>query len=239
MRKTFLFVETDSRVKPSSGSEFEKTLNTILSRGVVVITPVMVGSGVILGDTIITSLFLVGNFSLVSIWLSKGKKMPAFVAGRDEKNNLAKLRPADIGRRENPDHVFGELARELISHKLTLAGPRAVGDPLLVLNSRSGLPKVKVAAMFYGVYVDERWENSWKINSNAPVGLMGSGIWDEDGRFTGVSLAARVPTLEHLRKVATRAIASKSNKEVSPPRHIGHPVYAVPANVVLDFVETK
>ncbi|MBI2475737.1 MAG: hypothetical protein HYV67_00660 [Candidatus Taylorbacteria bacterium] len=239
MRKTFLFVETDSKVEPPSDGELGKTVKNILSRGVVVKTPVMIGLGVILGDNIITSLFLVGNFSLVSIWFSKGKKTSAFVVGRDEKNNLAKLRLADIKSKESPDSIFGKLNKELISHKLVPAGPRAIGDPLFVANSRSGVLKVKVAAMFYGVYVDERWENSWRINSNAPVGLMGSGIWDEEGQFMGVSLASRVPSLENLRKVVAQAIARKRNKELPQSSYIGDPVYAAPANAVLDFVETK
>ena len=240
MRKAFLFVETDSTVEPSPGSELTDTANIILLRGVVVITPAMIGSGVILWDTIITSLFLVGNFSKVSILLSRGKKMPAFVTGRDEKNNLAKLRPACIESRDSPSNTFGTLARELMPHKLDEAGPRAIGDPLLVLNSKTGIPKVKVAAMFYNVWVGTRWENAWEIDSGAPRGLMGSGIWNEDGKFAGVSLATRIPTPMYLRETAAKAIAGKSSDKVVPPRYISsHPVYASPAKAVLDFVETK
>ncbi len=240
MRKTFLFVETQAQVVPGSDSRLKNTVNMILSRAVVVRTPEMVGSGVILGEVIITSLFLVGNFTEVKILLSKGKEMPAFVTARDTGNNLAKLAPAELTRSVSSDGtLLGAIVRELVSYKLAKAGPLAIGDPLLVSNSRSGTPAIKVAAMFYSVRVNERWENTLNVDSTRPSGLMGSGIWNIDGQFVGVSLAARVPPGEDLQETADRAIV-KTKQGNTPLIRIETPrIYGSPASTVLDFVETK
>ena len=217
MNRAFLFIETDCVVEPALNDHMSATLDTIMAREVVVKTPDMVGSGVILGDAIITSLFLVANFSIVDITFQGSKKMPAFVTSRDQRRNLAKLRPTEL---ETTGSLFDLLLKKLAAQKLTPAGPRAIGEALLVANSRSGVPKVKVAGMCYGMRVSERWENNWRIDSTAPRGLMGSGVWDDDGRFVGVSLASRIPLGER----ATKSVEL---------------VYGAPASEVLDFTETK
>lgn len=234
MKDTFVFIETGARVDPDLCKEYQDTMQHILAREVIVKTPDMTGSGVVLRDTIITSLFLVRNFSEVSIRFTEGKKMPAFVTSRDERSNLAKLRPACLESMESPNSIFGSLTRKLSSRKLDISGPQKIGAPLFVLNSRSGVPHIKVAAMFYRVRVGERWENSWKIDPLCSHGLMGSALWDECGKLTGVSLAARAPLPNDLEE-ASRI----TSRKVRVAKLEGPRMYAAPANAVLDFAETN
>ena len=93
MQKAFLFVETTARVVPEGDTVLRQLVEKILSHAVIVRAPTMAGGGVILADSIITSLFLVGAYTMVTVCFFRGQSMKAVVVGRDEENHLAKLKP--------------------------------------------------------------------------------------------------------------------------------------------------
>src|SRR5271155_845030 len=92
MQKAFVFVSSNVEVAPQGDNELQQVVQSIVSRALVVETPDFVGAAVMIGNTIITSLFLVRNYTMVNIRFGDGDRAQALVTARDEQNNLAKLR---------------------------------------------------------------------------------------------------------------------------------------------------
>lgn len=217
MNKVFLFARTDAVVVPEgdTSSGLREAVATALDRTVTVQTPEMVGAGAILGDRIITSLLLVANFLEVTVRFFRGKSMRAFVARKDPERNLAELLPITRALSSSDRCPLAST----VNPKSGETGE--VGHPLLVVDVVSDAPSVQVAATLYGVRVCERLAESWRIRSNAPRGLIGGAVWDLEGRLIGLAVGERISPPE------------SSTKRDLPS------VYALPAEQVMHFVETR
>lgn len=216
MKKAFLFARTNAVVEPERGDRSRTALavETALDRTVIVTTPVMVGAGAIVGDRVVTSRFLVANFREVAIRFRRGKKMAAFVARRDTCDNLAELLPSSrilsTGRHESlcssPEPCIGEV--------------RELGEILLTPNVSIGVPLIHVAGTLYVTILGERFEDRWKINPNAPRGVIGGAVWNINGELVGLAIGEKVPPKN------------------DPTERGFRSVYALPAHAVMDFVES-
>lgn len=217
MNKAFLFARTDVVVAHDDEdfSDVEPTVTTALDRTVIVTTPAITGAGAIVGDKVVTSLLLVANYKQVSIRFCRGKKMSAFVTRRDQKRNLAELLPSS---RILSVHHHTPLAS---TKNPKPGGAMSVGEPLLVVDVAIGVPSVRVASTLYGTTLAERFEEKWRINSHAPRGVIGGGVWDIEGKFAGLAIGERI----------------------SPPndmtRRLFPSVYALPGVEVMNFVESS
>jgi len=223
MQKAFLFVSTNVEVAPADDCELRQVVQAIVSRALVVETPDFVGAAVMIGNTIITSLFLVRNFTMVNLRFGDGDRVPAFVTARDEQNNLAKLREATLaGTHEESHKASGD--------QLKIAGLRDIGSPLLTTNTASGRPVVSVAGMSYVTHLCERKEEMWRIDHGSPRGIMGSGVWNDSGEFLGLSIGQKIPSPFEKSHLEDSGNLADSAQKL--PR-----VYALPAEAVLDFAE--
>lgn len=212
MRKAFVFVPHVNEVDPSEDSDVAKTVETIIERTVMVVTDECVGEAVVVAGKIITSLFLVRNYRMVKVILSRCRVAHATVARRDELNHIAELKPASLV--QNDPHLRLPSGEANVSR-----GPIGEhGAPLLTPEVRSGTTVVIVAGMRYVIKVCERREeDAWKVRQQLPAGLVGGGIWNLDGEFVGLSLATKV---------------SYSRQETDM-------LLALPAEEVLNFAETS
>lgn len=230
MREAFLFVKTDTSVEPGG----DVNLATLFDRTVTVMTADMIGSAVIVGDKLVTSLLLVGTAQRVDIRLHRGKKMPAFVSRRNHQWNLAELTPADR-LLSSPGVRHAPLAT---SPNPPIARRREIGSPILVADTVTGSPKVLVAGNLYNTRVAGRWEDSWKIEPHRPAGIIGGAAWTDSGEFMGVAIGQKhMPPDELLRighSVAVKATDRRDPTEDKRPR-----VYVVSAEHVMEFVETS
>ena len=217
MKRLFLFAKTDAVVMPDSKSraKFARAVQGARDRAVIVQTSIMTGAGAIVGDKVITSLFLVANVTEVLIRFARGKRMPAFVTRKDYVHNLAELVPSSralsYGGHESlassPDPKVGEI--------------KEIGSPLLVVDVGSGVPVVNVAGTRYVTSLAERFEERLKINPNAPRGLIGGAVWDVNGKFMGLTIGEKVPPAN-----------DPTNPEFPS-------VYALPSGEVMEFVESN
>lgn len=243
MKTALLFVETCSEILPEcrfGERQFKRVIRDIKARSVVVRTPTQIGGGVVIGESIITSNFLVGNYGEDSVLLSVGKKMPAFVVQRDPVNNLAKLAPACALGTGNDTDNFSKLAKSL-TRKVFPSPPLAIGDTLVVSNCKTGVPHVHLASMEYSTRLGAYFEEKWKIDGNAPRGLLGNAVWDTEGNLKGLALGAMIPPPAELLE-GTRMFASderEAMRKFSNRFHEDVKTYALPASLVLDFVETN
>lgn len=230
MREAFLFVKTDTSVEPGGNVE----LATLFDRTVTVMTADMIGSAVIVGDKLVTSLFLVGTAQRVDIRFHRGKKMPAFVSRRDHEWNLAELTPANrflssSGTRHAP------LAS---SPNPPIARRREIGSPILVADTVTGIPKVLVAGNLYNTRVAGRWEDSWKIEAHRPAGIIGGAAWSDSGEFMGVAIGQKRMPPDELRRIGCVA-AGVPNDQYDSAEDERPRVYVVSAEHVMEFVETS
>jgi hypothetical protein len=227
MQKAFLFVSTNVEVAPEGDRELQEVVQSIMKRALVVETPDLLGAAVMIGNTIITSLFLVRNFTMVNIHFGDGDWSPALVTAVDEKNHIAKLQEAALTRTHNelrngPPRISGD--------RFKIAGLRDIGSPLFTTNTASGKPVVSVAGMSYVTHLCERKEEMWRIDNGSPRGIMGSGVWNDSGEFLGLSIGQKIPSpLEQSQLEEFDNLAGPVQKL---PR-----VYALPAEAVLDFAE--
>jgi S1-C subfamily serine protease len=227
MQKAFLFVSTTVEVAPEGDIELQAVVQSIMNRALVVETPDFVGAAVMIGNTIITSLFLVRNFTTVTLRFRDGDYAPAVVTAKDETNHLAKLEEATLTRthersRNGPPKRSGD--------QFKIARLRAIGSPLFTTNTASGRPVVSVAGMSYVTHLCERKAEMWRIDHGSPRGIMGSGVWNESGEFLGLSLGQKIPSpFEPSQLENSDGLAGPLQKL---PR-----VYALPAEAVLDFAE--
>ena len=140
--------------------------------------------------------------------------MWACVIRKDSERNLAELLPSSRALSTNHPPLISSADPELGT-----AGE--IGSPLLVVDVGSGVPSVRVAGMRYVTRVGELFQQSWKINPQAPRGLIGGGVWDVDGKFMGVAIGEKVP--------------SPFEQDTQPDKS----VYALPAEQALDFAESN
>jgi len=227
MQKAFLFVSTNVEVAPEGDSELREVVQSIVRRALVVETPDFVGAAVMIGNTIITSLFLVRNFTMVNIRFGDGDRAQAMVTAKDEKNNIAKLQEAALiqthgGLRKGPHKVSRD--------QLKIAEFRDIGSPLLTTNTASGKPVVSVAGMSYVTHLCERKEEMWRIDHGSPRGIMGSGVWNESGEFLGLSIGQKIPS--PFEQSHFEDLGNLADPVQKLPR-----VYALPAEAILDFAE--
>jgi S1-C subfamily serine protease len=223
MQKAFLFVSSNVEVAPEGGSELQQVVQAIVSRALVVETPDFVGAAVMIGNTIITSLFLVRNYTMVTIRFGDGDRTQALVTAKDEQNNIAKLRETTLAK------THGE-PRKASGDPLKIAKLRDIGSPLLTTNTASGRPVVSVAGMSYVTHLCERKEEMWRIDHGSPRGIMGSGVWNDSGEFLGLSIGQKIPSpFEQSHFEDSGNLADSAQKL---PR-----VYALPAEAVFDFAE--
>jgi S1-C subfamily serine protease len=227
MQKAFLFVSTDVEVAPDGDNELQQVVQSIVSMALVVETPDFIGAAVMIGKTIITSLFLVRNFTMVNIRYGDGNRAQALVTAKDEKNNIAKLQEAALA----PNHKESRKGRRKASgEQLKIARLRDIGSPLLTTNTASGRPVVSVAGMSYVTHLCERKEEMWRIDHGSPRGIMGSGVWNDSGEFLGLSIGQKIAS-------------PYDPSHFENPNNAGDPaqklprVYALPAEAVLDFAE--
>lgn len=187
MRKAFAFVPHGVEVDSSGDSDVTKITDTIIERTVMVVTDECVGEAVVVAGKIITSLFLVRNYCMVKIILSRRWATRAIVARRDELNYIAELKPALLIKNDPHFRLPSEDTR-------VNRGPIGEhGAPLLTPEVRSGTTVIIVAGMRYVINVCERREeDAWKVKRQLPAGLVGGGIWNLDGEFVGLSLATKV-----------------------------------------------
>ena len=223
MRKAFLFNGTNKPV--CANSDREVGINTIVTnRTVVVKTPERVGAGAVLAGCVVTSLFLVRNQKSVHIRFRNGEMLFAEITACDEENNLAKLLPrsldgSPVSIRETDNLRIGEAC--------------AVGDKLIVTNTKEGWLALEFAMMSYVTKVCERRADSWNVRARNASGRVGSGVWSPRAEFVGLSLEERdapldAPILEHFERLRVAHEA------------VGCPLmYAVPAETVMDFAERK
>ncbi|MDO8482579.1 MAG: hypothetical protein Q7S86_02040 [bacterium] len=244
MKKALLFIETTAEVAPEGAVELDQLIRRVIAHTVIVETPSMTGSGVILADGIITSLFLVGAYTMVTVVFSGGESVKAVVIKRDEENHIAKLRPIALGKAvSRSSDFFSERVRELSMPKLSR--PHAIGDPLLVVKNTFAITKVRVGAILYTTKLSDRKvkdpQTTWQINPMVPRRLIGSGVWDIDGGFVGLALGKKLPIPQHLqraaRKVALKMIDESESLTDKASRYRPR-VYTVPAEVLLNFAET-
>jgi len=212
MRKAFTIDPLDVEIDPTGDPDIAKIVDTITERTVMVLTDECIGEAVIVAGKIITSLFLVRNYRMVKIALSKNISAHAVVSRRDECNNIAELKPASL--LQNDPQLRLPSGEAKINRGL-IGGH---GAPLLTSNTKSGKTVVVVASMRYKINVCERREvDAWKTRSKLPTGLVGGGIWNIDGEFVGLSLATKV----------------------SYSRIDSDMILALPAEEVLNFAETS
>lgn len=241
-----MFVETATEVVPEGDVELTELVGRIISHTVIVETPSKMGSGLILADSVITSLFLVGAYTMVTILLSKGQRVRAVVAKRDEANYIAKLKPLSLGASNRVDSDM--LSQRVRGFSLPEpSNPRAIGDPLLVMNNTIARTRVRVGATQYTVTLCERKENdpetTWRIDPATPKRIIGSGVWNIDGGLVGLALGKKLSPPKHLHEAARRAVLKMADKsehslEDKSARHRPR-VYTVPAEVLLNFAETR
>lgn len=217
MKRVFLFGKTDVVVVPDRGgsTKFVGAVENALGRTVIIETSATIGAGVILGDRVVTSLFLVANVQEVFVRFARGKKMSAFVAKRDAYHNLAEIVPS---------------SRALSAHCATLltsfpepklGNVDEFGTPLLVVNVGTGVPKAQVASVRYVTNLASRFEDKLRINGSAPRGFIGGGVWNIDGNLIGLAIGEKVyPPGDH-------------SLEKSLPG-----VYALPGEQVMEFAES-
>ena len=223
MQKAFLFVSSNVEVAPEVNSKLQQVVQSIVSRALVVETPDFVGAAVMIGDTIITSLFLVRHYTLVNIRYGDGDRAQALVTARDEQNNIAKLREATLTEtHEEPRKASGD--------QLKIAKLRDIGSPLLTTNTASGRPIVRVAGMSYVTQLCERKEEMWRIDHGSPRGIMGSGVWNDSGEFLGLSIGQKIPS--PFEQSHFEDLGNLADPVQKLPR-----VYALPAEAILDFAE--
>jgi S1-C subfamily serine protease len=223
MQKAFLFVSSNVEVAPEVNSQLRQVVQAIVSRALVVETPDFVGAAVMIGNTIITSLFLVRNYTKVNIRFGDGDRGQALVTARDEQNNIAKLQEATlIETHGGPHKASGD--------PLKIAKLRDIGSPLLTTNTASGRPIVSVAGMSYVTHLCERKEEMWRIDHGSPRGIMGSGVWNDSGEFLGLSIGQKIPS--PFEQSHFEDPGNPANSVQKLPR-----VYALPAEAVLDFAE--
>jgi hypothetical protein len=223
MQKAFLFVSSNVEVAPEVNSKLQQVVQSIVSRALVVETPDFVGAAVMIGDTIITSLFLVRHYTLVNIRYGDGDRAQALVTARDEQNNIAKLREATLAETHGGSHKAS-------GDPLKIAKLRDIGSPLLTTNTASGRPVVSVAGMSYVTHLSERKEEMWRIDHGSPRGIMGSGVWNDSGEFLGLSIGQKIPSPFEQSHFEDLGHLADSVQKL--PR-----VYALPAEAVLDFAE--
>jgi S1-C subfamily serine protease len=223
MQKAFLFVSSNVEVAPEVNSKLQQVVQSIVSRALVVETPDFVGAAVMIGDTIITSLFLVRHYTLVNIRYGDGDRAQALVTARDEQNNIAKLREATLAETHGGPHKAS-------GDPLKIAKLRDIGSPLLTTNTASGKPVVSVAGMSYVTHLCERKEEMWRIDHGSPRGIMGSGVWNDSGEFLGLSIGQKIPSPFEQSHFEDLGHLTDSVQKL--PR-----VYALPAEAVLDFAE--
>ncbi|HCB35517.1 MAG TPA: hypothetical protein DEP25_02640, partial [Candidatus Taylorbacteria bacterium] len=219
MNKVFLFTRTKATVA-SSGIDspgIVSTIMTAIGRTVRVRTSVTIGAGAIVADRVITSLLLVANESEVAVRFKNGADIPAFVTRRDSRRNLAELLPSSRALSSakrlalltsSPDPKVGKMGE--------------IGHPLLVVCTDADALQVHVGSTLYGIEVMKRLEESWNIRPNAPMGLIGGGVWSTDGTFMGLALGEKDPFFE------------TGSRESSFPK-----VYALPGREVMEFAESS
>jgi S1-C subfamily serine protease len=227
MQRAFLFVSTYVEVAPEGDSELQQIVSSIVRRALVVETPDFIGAAVMIGNTIITSLFLVRNFTMVTIRFGNGDRAQALVTAKDEQNNIAKLQEATLT--ETHERLCKE-PYKLSGGQLKTAKLRDIGSPLLTTNTASGRPVVSVAGMSYVTHLCERKEEMWKIDQGSPRGIMGSGVWNDSGEFLGLSLGQKIPS------PVEQSHFEDPNNLADPVQKLPR-VYALPAEAVLDFAE--
>jgi S1-C subfamily serine protease len=223
MQKAFLFVSSNVEVVPEGDSELQQVVQSIVSRALVVETPDFVGAAVMIGNTIITSLFLVRNYTMVNIRFGDGDRAQALVTAKDEQNNIAKLQETTLAE------THGE-PRKTSGDQLKIAKLRDIGSPLLTTNTASGRPVVNVAGMSYVTHLCERKEEMWRIDHGSPRGIMGSGVWNDSGEFLGLSIGQKIPS--PFEQSQFEDLGNLADPVQKLPR-----VYALPAEAVLDFAE--
>lgn len=241
MRKAMLFAVTEHTLLHVG--EIREITSMVVRRDVVVKTPNhKIGAAVIVAGRIITALSLVKDFSLVDVWFAQNRKTLAVVSAKDEDNNLARLELYDEGGGGN--FSFKSFSSEVERENPTRAGsPRAIGDPLFVATNRTGFPSVRVAGMMYNTILCESKRDTWRIRPDEPRGLVGSGVWNEDGEFMGLSIGERVAPPEQFLAAARKWILKDRSKrgdknteiesESDSPR-----VYGIHAEEVLNFAES-
>jgi S1-C subfamily serine protease len=176
-----------------------------------------------IGNTIITSLFLVRNSTMVNIRFGDGDRAQALVTAKDEQNNIAKLQETTLAE------THGE-PRKTSGDQLKIAKLRDIGSPLLTTNTASGRPVVNVAGMSYVTHLCERKEEMWRIDHGSPRGIMGSGVWNDSGEFLGLSIGQKIPS--PFEQSHFEDLGNLADPVQKLPR-----VYALPAEAVLDFAE--
>lgn len=217
MKKAFLFVKTDAVVVPDSKSlvSFIRAVERARDRVVIIRTPDMTGAGVVVRGRVFTSLFLVANFSCVSVRFPEGEQEPAFVTRKDQARNLAELVPTSWALSR------GNYQPLASSPNLKVGEVGEIGSPLLIVDVGSGVPRVNVAGTRYVTHLAERFEERFRIKSNAPRGLIGGAVWDMHGRFVGLTIGEKIPS-------------------VHDPIDPEYPsVYALPGREVMEFAESN
>jgi S1-C subfamily serine protease len=227
MQKAFLYVSSNVEVAPEGDSELKQVVQSIVSRALVVETPDFVGAAVVIGNTIITSLFLVRNYTKVTIRFGDGDRAQALVTARDEQNNIAKLQEATLTKTHGEPRTGSHKAS---SDPLKIAELRDIGSPLLTTNTASGRLVVSVAGMSYVTHLCERKEEMWRIDHGSLRGIMGSGVWNDSGEFLGLSIGQKVPS--PFEQSHFEDLGNPADSVQKLPR-----VYALPAEAVLDFAE--
>lgn len=242
MRKALLILKTRCRVDPENIGEMHDLVEMIRSRTVVVCTPDKCrGVAVRVGDKIITSLFLVSNHRMVRVVGPNGEVSQAVVVARDEENFLAKLREVDFGSK-----VFSEGKH----NNWKVAKPMGIGEALLTINAdNSRTPAIEVSAMLYVTKISElkARDDFWKIDSSKPKGVVGSGVWDLEGRFVGLAIGRMIPPPDKLLLAAMTTVQMKFQPMLTEngidalrKSFVAFPrVYVAPAEKVLDLVETN
>ncbi len=229
MKEAFLCVVTGTTVE--SGGNL--SVATMLDRTVIVMTADMIGSAVVIGDKLVTSLLLVGTAQRVDVRFPQGKKMPAFVSRRDHEWNLAELTPADR-MLASPGSHHSPMAS---TPQPRIGRRQEIGSPLLVADLAVGTPKVLVAGNLYNTRVAERWEHSWKLQPHRPVGVIGGAAWSDSGEFMGVAIGQKHMPSDEFRRIGYAA-AGVLDEQHDPSEDKRPRVYVVSAERVMEFVET-
>jgi hypothetical protein len=218
VNRAFVFSRTNTVVAPDIAASpgIASAIRAAVLRTVIVKTPVLKGAGAILGDRVITSLFLVANETEVIVQFHNGGDVAAFVTRKDTEQNLAELWPA------SRMFVHGRRIPLTSSPHPKIGVVDEMGNPLLVVNVATGTPQINVAGTFYGIRVRGRFEESWRINPYAPKGIIGGGVWNTDGRFVGLAIGEKMPFMS----------------DDSPQRPFPR-VYALPGEEVMEFAESS
>jgi len=226
MRKAIIIVPSKAELSRRAEKDLLESAATILDRTIIVRTPECVGEAVVIAGTIITSLFLVGNHTMVNIITAGCGSMQAAVGDRDEENYVAKLVPASLDPAESRAVVNGTgNGMAPARHPRILTGPvGSIGDPLFMTKARKRTPTIIVSGMSYRMHVCERREfepGMWRIDRDFSRGKAGSGVWTIDGNFVGVALAHKAPFENNRGSLARERL------------------FVLPAQAVMDFAETK